>query len=161
MCSSCDSAREEVIGSAQVRFVPFQPDPDIVANYYRAADVYLHAARVETFSLTIAEAMACGIPVVATAVGAVPERILCLDHPAAAPGYRRYGTDRATGVLVASGLGEAMAEATLTILADPRLSRELGANAAKLSSQAYRIERQTRANLDWFEDILSRRKSDR
>ena len=47
-----------------VAFVPFQPDP---ARVFRALDVAVHAStRREPFGRTIAEAMACGIPVIAS-----------------------------------------------------------------------------------------------
>jgi len=52
-----------------IQFVPHTLDQRRVADYYRAADLYLHAARAETFPNTILEAMACGTPVIATAVG--------------------------------------------------------------------------------------------
>ena len=42
-------------------------------NYYAAADVALHASRAETFCLVIAEALACGTPVVSTNTGACSE----------------------------------------------------------------------------------------
>ncbi|HEX6437968.1 MAG TPA: glycosyltransferase, partial [Candidatus Binatia bacterium] len=65
----------ERIGPAEVRFVRYQQDPEVVARYYQAADVYVHAARADTFPNTILEALACGTPVVATAVGGIPEQI--------------------------------------------------------------------------------------
>jgi len=135
-----DNGPEEKIGDVRLCFVPFQRDPAKVAAYYRAADVYLHAARVETFSLTIAEAMACGTPVVATSVGAVPERV---------------GKD--TGMLVSPGDEEAMASATVRLLTDGDLCRKLGANAERLAVSAYRAETQAQAYLDWFREILESR----
>ncbi len=75
-----ESAPPEHIGSATVRYVPFESDPRRVAAYYQAADVYVHAARADTFPNTILEALACGLPVVATAVGGIPEQITPLNH---------------------------------------------------------------------------------
>ena len=49
-------------------FVPYQTDSALVAAYYQAADVYLHASRADTFPNVVLEALACGTPVVATAV---------------------------------------------------------------------------------------------
>jgi hypothetical protein len=40
-----EDAPAERIGQAEVRFVPYQKDPHLVARYYQAADVYVHAAR--------------------------------------------------------------------------------------------------------------------
>lgn len=41
--------------------------------YYRGTDVYIHTSVTEAFGLTVAEAMACGIPVIAYRRSAVPE----------------------------------------------------------------------------------------
>jgi D-inositol-3-phosphate glycosyltransferase len=52
----------------RVRFVPPQPH-HILSTYYRAADVVLAPSRSESFGLVALEAAACGVPVVASAVG--------------------------------------------------------------------------------------------
>lgn len=150
-----DEGPEEKVGETKVTYVPFQKNPGVVADYYHAADLYLHAAKAETFSLTIAEAMACGTPVIATAIGAVPERIKCLDHPAADGTVDQCGASQATGILVPAAKPAAMAEAALTLLSNPDLRRNLGANAARHARTAYRPERQTQAYLQWFEELMS------
>ena len=66
---------QERVGRATIKFVPYQRDPGTVAEYYRAADVYIQASRAETFPNTIIEAMACGRPVVASSVGGIPEQV--------------------------------------------------------------------------------------
>lgn len=48
------------------------PEEDLVA-LYNAADLFVTTSRGEGFGLTIAEAMACGVPVVAQNVSAIPE----------------------------------------------------------------------------------------
>jgi D-inositol-3-phosphate glycosyltransferase len=52
----------------QVRFVAPQPH-HILSTYYRAADVVVVPSRSESFGLVALEAAACGVPVVASAVG--------------------------------------------------------------------------------------------
>ncbi len=52
----------------RVHFVAPQPH-HILSTYYRAADVVLAPSRSESFGLVALEAAACGIPVVASAVG--------------------------------------------------------------------------------------------
>jgi D-inositol-3-phosphate glycosyltransferase len=60
----------------QVRFVPPQPH-HILSTYYRAADVVVVPSRSESFGLVALEAAACGIPVVASAVGGL---LSLVDH---------------------------------------------------------------------------------
>src|SRR5262249_15995870 len=71
LCLGEESA-ERKIGSAKVRYVGYQSDPAKVAQFYRASDIYLHAAKTENFGLVVLESLACGLPVVATAVGGIP-----------------------------------------------------------------------------------------
>jgi len=52
----------------RVRFVPPQPH-HLLSTWYRAADVVVVPSRSESFGLVALEAAACGIPVVAAAVG--------------------------------------------------------------------------------------------
>ena len=67
-----EEQQPEHIGKAEVRFIGFQHNPAKVARYYQAADLYLHASKANTFPTTVLEALACGTPVVATAVGGNP-----------------------------------------------------------------------------------------
>ena len=52
-----------LLRTGRVRHVPFQSDPAVVADHYRAADVFIHTARAEAFGKTVTESMACGTPV--------------------------------------------------------------------------------------------------
>ena len=71
-----EEAPSEKIGDAEIRFVPFLEENRRVAEFYQAADLYIHAARADTFPTSILEALACETPVVATAVGGIPEQII-------------------------------------------------------------------------------------
>src|SRR5205823_12310089 len=106
---------EERLGNALIRFVPFENDAKIVARYYQAADVYLHAARADTFPNAVLEALACGTPVVATGVGGIPEQIV----------------NDQTGPIVAPGDAAAMANATVQLLRDSLMRMHFAENAAR------------------------------
>jgi glycosyltransferase involved in cell wall biosynthesis len=119
--------------------VPFLADPAALADCYRAADVFIHTARAEAFGKTVTEAMACGTPVVASAVGGIPEQLL----------------DGRTGFLAPPGDGRALAEAALRLLRDAGLRADLGAQAARQGAR-FSLEQQVDAFLGWYAEILPR-----
>jgi glycosyltransferase involved in cell wall biosynthesis len=145
--------QSERSGRAVVRFVPLQDDPAELAQYYRAADLYLHAARAETFPLTVLEALACGTPVVATAVGGIPEQVRSLDL-GNAEGVQTYSDREATGVLVASGDSEAMAHAARALVDDADLLRALRNNARADACRRFRLDRQADEYLGWYGELI-------
>jgi glycosyltransferase involved in cell wall biosynthesis len=102
------------VGRAEVRFVPFTDDLPVLANYYRASDVYVHASLAESFGNVIVEALACGTPVVATNVGAIPEIV-------------RQGV---TGLLVPPKDPTALAAAVERLLFDPYEATGMGQRGA-------------------------------
>jgi len=58
--------------SSHVLFTGYVPD-DLLPSVYAAADVLVQPSPVETQSLVVLEAMACGIPVIGADAGAIPE----------------------------------------------------------------------------------------
>jgi glycosyltransferase involved in cell wall biosynthesis len=141
-----DQESVEHFRQAEIRIVPFTSDRQSVARYYRAADIYVHAAKNDNFPNTILEALACGRPVVATAVGGISEQIRSLDM-----------SDDPTGALVAKGDAHAMAHFISQLLGDDSLRHRLGANAAKDARQRFDLRRQADAYLKWYNEILASR----
>lgn len=68
----------------QLSFIDFRRDQRVLARLLASCDVLVHPGDCETFGLIVLEAMACGLPVVATSGGGVAELV-----------------DDSTGVLVA------------------------------------------------------------
>lgn len=87
---------------------------DQVVDYYRNADVYISPSFYESLGMSTIEAMASGVPVIATPVGGVPEVV----------------EDGKTGIMVPSGDSGALAVAILRLLADEELRLSL-AKAAR------------------------------
>ncbi len=150
-----EDAPPERIGEALIEFVPHVDDAARLASYYRAADAYAHAARADTFPNTVLEALAAGTPVVATAVGGIPEQVRALDHPAAPDGILREPAGGATGLLVAPGDAEGMAQCLALLATDAGLRTALGRNASV--DAARRFDRETTVDryAEWYRRILA------
>ncbi len=145
----------ERIGRAKIQFVPYQRDPKTVACYYQAANIYVHATRADTFPNAVLEALACGTPVVATAVGGVTEQIKGLrGGDCRILGSDEYGVDEATGVLVAPGDARGMALGIERLLQDEPLRRCIGENAARDAKQRFDLQRHADDYLRWYGELL-------
>jgi len=90
-----------------------------------AADLFVFPSHVEGFPNTLLEAMAAGLPVVASDVGAVRELV----------------TDGETGLLVPAGRSDALAAAMARLIREPALRQRLGAAARARVVQDFGLER--------------------
>jgi glycosyltransferase involved in cell wall biosynthesis len=97
----------------RVRFVGPLGRDDVLA-LFRAADASILSSSWENFPHTVVEALAVGTPVVATAVGGVPELV----------------RDGENGLLVPAGDAEALADAIRRLVDEPGLRERIAANAA-------------------------------
>ncbi len=121
-------------GHARLIHLKRVADPREMASLYHAADVYMHAAVDEAFGKMIAEAMATGIPVVATAVGGIPEII-------------EHGR---TGLLTPVGDAQAMAQAVRQLLEDGSLAQHIAEQGSIAAHQNYNLQKQVQSFLDWY-----------
>jgi len=153
-----ETAAPERIGAAEIRFVPYTSDPATVARYYQAADLYVHAARADTFPNAVLEALACGTPVVATSVGGIPEQVNALASLSTRPSNDGpTGTnDDATGALVAPGDSQAMALAIERLLDDGDLRLRLAVNAARDARRRFDLTRHASYYLEWYRELIDR-----
>ena len=118
--------------------IPYHDMPAI----YRCADILLFPTVREGFGLAAAEAMACGLPVVATDCSALPELI----------------DNEKGGFLCPMGDVKAFAE-KITILAEnPRLRREMGDYNRTKVEEMFTLDRMVSQYLKLFEEVLSNRR---
>jgi glycosyltransferase involved in cell wall biosynthesis len=92
---------------------------------FRSADVVICTPWYEPFGIVPLEAMACGVPVVAAAVGGLQDTIV----------------DHGTGILVPPRDPEAIASALALLLGNPALQAELGAAGQKRARSRYSWDR--------------------
>jgi len=121
-----------------IRNLPWVNSRRELAKYYQAADLFLHAANMENFPNTIIEALSCGLPCIATAVGGIPEQI----------------KEGRNGFLVKPQDPQAMAHQIQEILDKSERLPEMAEFAHRESKGQYSLERMGQDYLDWFEELL-------
>jgi glycosyltransferase involved in cell wall biosynthesis len=147
--------RAPEIAGVDVRTVPFLADEVKLATYFRAADLYVHSAKVESFGNVLLEARACGTAVAATAVGGIPEHVDGLAWPGGPPGLKQHAAHEATGILARPGDPQSLAQAVLLMLRDASMRERIAAAGARAVCERYGIERQASAYLKWYDEILN------
>jgi N-acetyl-alpha-D-glucosaminyl L-malate synthase BshA len=104
-------AAEEMVNSLGLSsMVGFTGRTVMVENILRRCDILLCTSENETFGMSIAEAMASGMPVVSSRVGGIPEVMI----------------DGETGFLRPLGELEQMAEAIHQLITNPELAARMG-----------------------------------
>jgi len=110
-----------------------------VAELLSCTDLFLLPSESEAFGLVALEAMACGVPVIATDVGGIPEVV---DHGE-------------SGYLAPIGDVEAMADAAIPLLADAATWKEFSA-AARRGAERYSSGRVVSQYESFYAEVLSR-----
>lgn len=133
-----ENAHDQGSESALIQFVGYQDDSQTMARYYQSSDVYVHAAESEVWGLTITEALACGIPVIATAVGGIPEQI----------------EEGLTGFLVPTKDSKSMVSRMRHLRENDGVRAEISRRAADCAKQRFGLDRMVDDYLTWYEEIL-------
>lgn len=107
--------------SDRVRFLGYRTD---IADLLRLMDVVVLPSLQESFPRVPLEAMAMGVPVVATTVGGIPESV----------------SDGETGILVPPGDGAAIRDALVRLVDDPALRKRMGETGRRRVREQFSIE---------------------
>ena len=135
------SQEATLMGPAEVRVIPFVDESERMAQFYQAADLYVHASRAESFGLTVLEAMACGTPVVASDVGGIPEIVV----------------DRECGLLARPGDPRELATRIRELLASEQLRAAFSAAGLERVRSRFTLDQQADAYLAWYRELIEER----
>ncbi len=116
---------------------------DDMEQVYAAIDLLVHPALEEPMGRVLLEAMASGVPVVATEVTGTRE---CVDNGR-------------TGLLVPPRDADALAEATIALLRDPQTCRQFGQAAVRRIQEDFSPQSQTARTEVIFRRVAGRRKA--
>jgi glycosyltransferase involved in cell wall biosynthesis len=114
---------------------------DDVPSLLAAADLFVLSTKSEAMPMSILEAMAAGLPVVAARVGGVPELIV----------------EGETGLLVPPGDVEALAEALGRLVGQPELRCRYGHAARKRAEERFDLPDFHRAHVELYGTLLAER----
>ena len=118
--------------------VIFLGGQDMVESVLCKADLFLLPSASEAFGLAALEAMACGVPVVGSIVGGLPELV----------------TDGETGFLEPIGDVGAMARRAIEILNDKKLHVEMSSNARNIAVEKYRTEKMVAEYRSFYQEVI-------
>jgi glycosyltransferase involved in cell wall biosynthesis len=113
-----------------------------MSSILRQSDLFVRPSEVEGMPLTILEAMATGLPVVACDVGGVAEVV-------------KAGV---TGHVVAPGSAREVAGAILDLITDERKAAGMGAAGLRRIQEGFNWDQTTAANLELFEELTRARR---
>lgn len=109
-----------------------------IADILRESDLFVLPSLFEGMSLTVLEAMACSLPIVATNVGGTPEVVI----------------DNKTGLLVEPCNAEQLAHSILEILGNEKLGRQLGRNARLFVEKHHSWDECAKSTMQVYEETL-------
>ena len=137
-----DGLKAKVAEAGLTGRILFKPEVEVwqMADWYRVLDLYIAPQRWEGFGLTPLEAMSCGVPCIATRVGAFEELIARSE----------------TGLLILPGDIEAMTDAVARLLGQPETLGEWSQNARAHVLVHFRIEREAAALIAIYREMLAR-----
>jgi glycosyltransferase involved in cell wall biosynthesis len=123
--------------AGRVRFLGVRTDiPEVLA----ASDIFVLSSDYEGNPLSILEAMAAGLPIVSTAVGAVPNLLV----------------NGMSGVLVRPNDADAISNAMESLLGDRHLRQAMGRAAARRARENFDVANMVRAYEELYESLRSK-----
>lgn len=118
-----------------VHFLGYRNDVPALLN---SLDLFVMSSKEEGLGTSVLDAMACGIPVVATAAGGIPEMV----------------RHEETGLLVPIGDAVALAFSILAAARTTDLSKRLAANGAEMVAREFHVDSMVQGNLAIYTDLL-------
>jgi glycosyltransferase involved in cell wall biosynthesis len=122
--------------SGRVHLVGFRDD---LAELLPCLALLVHPALMEGLGVSLLQAAAAGVPIVASRVGGIPEAI----------------EDGVTGLLVPPGEAAALAQALRALLTDPARRERLGQAGAERVRRVFSVDEMVEGNLRVYHELLA------
>lgn len=116
-----------------------------IPAFLSGLDIYVLSSHYEGLPLAVLEAMAAGLPIVATAVGGVPEAVV----------------NQVTGILVTPGRPEELARAILQVASDRDLATRMGEESRARVEKCFNAETMAQRTVAAYDEVLGRKETQR
>jgi mannosyltransferase len=138
---NCEDALKEFAATHNLQeSVRFTGGVSNVEEYLQASDAFVFPTENDAFPSSVVEAMSCGLPIVATPVGAIQEMII----------------DQATGLLIRSGDFEGLYESLKLLINNRDYGKTLGQAAREAAHDRYSAASVNRRYITLFCSLLGR-----
>lgn len=121
-----------------VRFAGFRDDLERILP---CLELLVHPAELEGLGVSLLQASAAGVPIVASAVGGIPDAV----------------ADGVNGILIASKDAPALTRSVIALLRDPERARALGAAGRARVAREFSIEAMVDGNLRVYQALVGER----
>lgn len=122
----------------RIAFVGFLED-SLLPAAYASADVFVLPSVWEVFGIVLVEAMACGVPAVASDAGGIPEVV----------------ADGSTGLLFPRGDARALADRLRTVAEDEPLRKRMAAEARRRAVEVFDWDRIAERTESFYESLIA------
>jgi glycosyltransferase involved in cell wall biosynthesis len=120
----------------EVQFIGFCPN---VPEFLTAADFFVHVPHYEGLGVAVIEALASGVPTIASRVGGIPELI----------------EEGKTGILVPPQDAESLSRSLLHLLGNPSFARQLGKTGQTFARKHFDVSTMAQANEALYLELLT------
>ena len=117
----------------------FIPSVNQTSSVLAVMDIFVMSSNQEGLGLSIMEAQAMGLPVIATLVGGIPELI----------------DDNKTGILIPAQDSSVIAKAVISLLENKQLARQLGDNAKRSVREKFSIDKMIDETERLYQSIIT------
>ena len=137
------------------KFIFTNPPPQSkeLIEYYSCADLYIQSSNIETWGLAISEALSCGVPVIASSVGAIPEQIKGFHRGNTNDPFNFYSINKANGLLFERNNKESLYEMIMWMFLNKDKMKLLGKNARSFAKKELDINNSVYKYIDYYNSL--------
>ena len=129
------------------------PQSKELIEYYSCADLYIQSSNIETWGLAISEALSCGLPVIASAVGAIPEQIRGLNRGEKNDSLNLFSLDKANGLLFEKNNEKSLYEKIIWMFENKEKMTLLGNNARSFAKRNLNMSKRVNHFIKYYNSL--------